>query len=327
MSNVNVAVAGALHPGLAQWRRTTRRYCAYATLFRASLTRCRDARRDDWVVRVPASSANLGPGFDAVALALDVHLEVTADRRRSRARNASRGARVSPEAAASDRSRSGPAFPAGAGSGSRARRASAGSSPRAPQRERSLRESRAAILRAAGELEGHFDNVAASLYGGVVAVAGGRAVRIPLPRDLAVVVWTPDRETATPSARRLLPDQVPFEDAAVQRRPHRAAGRGARRRRRRRAADRDRGPAAPGPAPRPGPRHPPRDRGRARGRRVCRRGCRDRVRRPPRSSNPRARTRSRPRSRPGPDPRARDRRCRRNRDDREADSGGSEERR
>src|SRR5438874_533834 len=35
--------------------------------------------RDDWVVRVPASSANLGSAFDAVALALDVHLEVTAD--------------------------------------------------------------------------------------------------------------------------------------------------------------------------------------------------------------------------------------------------------
>ena len=34
--------------------------------------------RDDWVVRVPASSANLGSAFDAVALALDVHLEVTA---------------------------------------------------------------------------------------------------------------------------------------------------------------------------------------------------------------------------------------------------------
>src|SRR4029079_17298801 len=39
----------------------------------------RDCRRDDWVVRVPASSANLGSAFDAVALALDVHLEITAD--------------------------------------------------------------------------------------------------------------------------------------------------------------------------------------------------------------------------------------------------------
>ena len=35
--------------------------------------------RDDWLVRVPASSANLGSAFDAVALALDTYLEVTAD--------------------------------------------------------------------------------------------------------------------------------------------------------------------------------------------------------------------------------------------------------
>ena len=38
-------------------------------------------------------------------------------------------------------------------------------------------------------------------------------VRIPLARDLAVVVWIPERETATASARRLLPEQVTFEDA------------------------------------------------------------------------------------------------------------------
>jgi len=61
-----------------------------------------------------------------------------------------------------------------------------------------------------GPLAGVFTVAAA----GVVAVAGGRAVRIPLPRELAVVVWTPDRETQTHSARRLLPGQVPFEDAA-----------------------------------------------------------------------------------------------------------------
>ena len=38
-------------------------------------------------------------------------------------------------------------------------------------------------------------------------------MRIPLGRELAVVVWIPDRETATASARRLLPEQVPFDDA------------------------------------------------------------------------------------------------------------------
>ena len=34
-------------------------------------------RQRDWLVRVPASSANLGPAFDAVAVALDRHVEVT----------------------------------------------------------------------------------------------------------------------------------------------------------------------------------------------------------------------------------------------------------
>jgi homoserine kinase len=47
----------------------------------------------------------------------------------------------------------------------------------------------------------------------VVAVAGRHVVRVPLARELAVVVWVPDAETATASARRLLPEQVPFDDA------------------------------------------------------------------------------------------------------------------
>ena len=157
------------------------------------------------------------------------------------------------------------------------------------QQGRSLRESRPAILRAAGELEGHFDNVAASLFGGVVAVAGGRAVRIPLPRDLAVVVWIPDRETPTPVGPPAAPRAGAVRGRRLQRRPRRAAGRGAGGGRRRRAARRDRGPPAPGPAARPRPRHPPRDRRRARGRRLCRRGCRAPVRRRPRWSSPRAR--------------------------------------
>ena len=47
----------------------------------------------------------------------------------------------------------------------------------------------------------------------MVAVAGRHVVRVPLARELAVVVWIPEGETATASARRLLPDQVPFDDA------------------------------------------------------------------------------------------------------------------
>ena len=68
-------------------------------------------------------------------------------------------------------------------------------------------------LRDATELEGHADNAAASLHGGVVAVAAGHVVRIPLAQVPEIVVWIPDRETPTVSARRLLPDQIPFDDA------------------------------------------------------------------------------------------------------------------
>jgi homoserine kinase len=164
-------------------------------------------------VRVPASSANLGSAFDAVALALDVYLEVTADEddpapeTHPAVRAFRQGGGVGPIAVRVH-------FPGGRGLGFSGAARVGGLVAACVQQERSLRESRPAILRAAGDLEGHFDNAAASLFGGVVAVAGGRAVRIPLPRDLAVVVWTPDRETPTPSARRLLPDQVSFEDAA-----------------------------------------------------------------------------------------------------------------
>jgi homoserine kinase len=169
--------------------------------------------RDDWIVRVPASSANLGSAFDAVALALDIHLEVIPN-----------GDAPAPESHPAVRAfrhggGTGPItvrarFPGGRGLGFSGAARVAGLVAACAQHDISLRDSRPAILRAAGDLEGHSDNVAASLYGGVVAVAGGRAVRIPIPHDLNVVVWIPERETATTSARRVLPDRISFEDAA-----------------------------------------------------------------------------------------------------------------
>jgi homoserine kinase len=171
------------------------------------------ATRDDWLVRVPASTANLGPAFDALALALEVHLEVAAggDQPAPETHPAVRAFRqaggVGP---ISVRVR----FPGGRGLGFSGAARVGGFAAAYAQQGRPLPPVRAEIVHAAGELEGHFDNVAASLYGGVVAVAGGRAVRVPLPRELAVVAWIPDRETSTPSARRLLPAQVSFEDAS-----------------------------------------------------------------------------------------------------------------
>jgi homoserine kinase len=162
---------------------------------------------------VPASSANLGPAFDALAVALDTYLEVADD-----------GDRPAPETHPAVRAFRGAGgegwlfvqapFPGGRGLGFSGAARVAGLLAANVQRDVPGREARREVLRVATELEGHADNVAASLHGGVVAVAAGRAVRVPLGRELSIVVWIPDRETATTSARRLLPDQVPFDDAA-----------------------------------------------------------------------------------------------------------------
>ncbi len=67
--------------------------------------------------------------------------------------------------------------------------------------------------RLATELEGHADNVAASLFGGIVATADGRAVRIPLAFDPAVVVWIPSFTTSTDESRTKLRTEVALSDA------------------------------------------------------------------------------------------------------------------
>lgn len=72
------------------------------------------------------------------------------------------------------------------------------------------------ILAVAAELEGHGDNVAASLLGGVVAYVDGRALRFPIGPILATsafVAWIPDVTTSTNRSRRALSDAVPREAA------------------------------------------------------------------------------------------------------------------
>jgi homoserine kinase len=169
--------------------------------------------RNGWIVRVPASSANLGSAFDAVAVALGTYLEVSPE--------GGPPASETHPAVRAFRSAGGEGslvvrahFPGGRGLGFSGAARVAGVLAASVQQERPLRDARRDALPAATDLEGHADNVAASLLGGVVAVAGGRAVRVSLGRDLAVVVWVPDRETATASSRQHLPDQVSFDDAA-----------------------------------------------------------------------------------------------------------------
>ena len=69
------------------------------------------------------------------------------------------------------------------------------------------------LLAAATELEGHPDNVAAALLGGVVVCADGRAHRIDPPADIRAVLLVPDAAVRTAAARAALPQTVPLADA------------------------------------------------------------------------------------------------------------------
>lgn len=174
------------------------------------------------IVRVPGSSANLGPGFDALGLALDWGVEVgSADEPLP---DRARWAEESHPAAVAHRRCGGdgrlwvrPSIPAGRGLGFSGAVRVAGAALAAVERsggsETAIADGADDILAVAADLDGHPDNVAASLHGGVVAVAGGRVVQIPLALDARVVVWVPEQATRTDQSRGRLPSTVPFPDA------------------------------------------------------------------------------------------------------------------
>jgi homoserine kinase len=162
-------------------------------------------------VRVPASSANIGPAFDALGLALSTYLVVSPTG--SPAPETHPAVRAFRHAGGSGPISVQAEFPGGRGLGFSGAARIGGLLAAAHQQGTSAAVARAFALREAIELEGHADNVAASLLGGVVATAGGRATRVPLGVDGVVVVWVPDRETPTRAARRALPEQVSFDDA------------------------------------------------------------------------------------------------------------------
>lgn len=76
-----------------------------------------------------------------------------------------------------------------------------------------------ALLRLATSIEGHPDNVAAGLFGGLVAsiALGDRveAVRLDPPLNVHIVAWIPERKLPTSEMRRVLPDAVPRADAVA----------------------------------------------------------------------------------------------------------------
>lgn len=172
--------------------------------------------------RAPASSANLGPGFDALglALALYVEVEVVAADELSVATEGEGSdypadeshlaARVASAVVGHDRLaitvRS--SIPVGRGLGSSAALAAAAAAAAGATNP----------LAIATMVDGHPDNAAASVLGGLVTAStvDGAAVARKLPLDpaLAFVVLVPHRTLATKEARAALPDRVPHADAA-----------------------------------------------------------------------------------------------------------------
>ncbi|HEY2006057.1 MAG TPA: homoserine kinase [Solirubrobacteraceae bacterium] len=172
------------------------------------------------LVRVPASSANLGPGFDvlAAALALQLELEVVEtgsfavltelDVPRTRENLVVRAfERLHPADDFEFRITS--EIPLSGGLGSSAAATLAGL-----MAADHLFELDADVLALATEFEGHPDNVAAASRGGFVVCAGDRVHRFDAPMGLEAILVVPPERVATSEARAVLPATVPLADAA-----------------------------------------------------------------------------------------------------------------
>jgi len=186
-------------------------------------------------VRVPATSANLGPGFDALGLALALHNEVIGEEadevavavegegaarldagaKNVVARGVALGFEVAGRPFRGARLRCVNRIPLSRGLGSSAAAWVGGLLAANALLGEPI--DRDGLLAAATRAEGHPDNVAAALLGGLtVSCADGprvTAVSLPLPAGIDWVVLVPETESSTHEARAVLPDVVPRADA------------------------------------------------------------------------------------------------------------------
>ncbi|MEU0080063.1 homoserine kinase [Micromonospora tulbaghiae] len=191
-------------------------------------------------VRVPATSANLGPGFDALGLALGRHDDVTAEVTDGGVRVSVTGEGagelpsderhliVTAMRATFDALGAQPAglalecvnrIPQARGLGSSSAAIVAGVlAARALVADGDRRLDDDAALRLAAELEGHPDNVAPCLLGGFTIAwtepGGARAVSLPVVPAVRPTVFVPAERGLTSVARAALPATVPHADAA-----------------------------------------------------------------------------------------------------------------
>ncbi|MEX0616862.1 MAG: homoserine kinase [Candidatus Woykebacteria bacterium] len=187
-------------------------------------------------IRVPASAANLGPGLDTLALALSLHLEVAIKiSKKFKIEVAGIGQEQIPttkeanlvykafSALCQKMKDKTPELeiliqndiPPARGIGSSASGIVAGLL--AANSIMGYKLNRSDLLQTAAQVEGHADNPAASLFGGCVVVTreNDRIFwgRVSTPPQLKVVLFIPDFEIPTQKARKILPKNVPLEDA------------------------------------------------------------------------------------------------------------------
>lgn len=182
-------------------------------------------------VSAPATSANLGPGFDCLAVALDLGNAVVITRRpgplevsvigEGVGEVAEDGSNLVCRALASGlgsldglhvecRNR----IPLGRGLGSSA--AAVCSGLVAANAIGGLRWTPDDLLAKATQIEGHADNAAACLSGGMVAVAPGPVARaITVPEGLGFLAVVPEGRVSTDDARRSMPAEIPLRDVAL----------------------------------------------------------------------------------------------------------------
>ncbi|HEX3925906.1 MAG TPA: homoserine kinase [Streptosporangiaceae bacterium] len=192
-------------------------------------------------VRTPATSANLGPGFDALGLALTLYDVVEA-------RIIPAGLDIEVSGAGEDTATAGEdhlvvqamragfgatgggqppgiglrcvnAIPHGYGLGSSAGAIVAGLLAARALAPGGRAMTDAEVLHLATRLEGHPDNVAACLTGGLTiawtTASGARTARLQPACGLETVVFIPERSLSTAQTRLLLPAAVPHADAAA----------------------------------------------------------------------------------------------------------------
>ena len=190
--------------------------------------------KDSVTVRVPATTANMGPGFDCLGMAMDIWNSVRVDLGASgfdvRGEGSETLARGKENLVYrsfcipfSETGRSVPDagftcwndIPLSRGLGSSSSAVVAGLVAGNEMCGRPLSEDR--LLELAAQVEGHPDNVAAALLGGcqIVVQEEERLVTspVPVPEDLRAVVFVPDMEMPTTKAREVLPAEVPRHDS------------------------------------------------------------------------------------------------------------------